>query len=185
MDRYAAPSVVEWHFAGVHNRWTRRALAFAGFGFPSADKPDALGNWCPVYTVASSYAGATLDVKRKIENLDDEAQSRDEERRRHLDVQVIHGEGRRLSREDCRPDIMALQREKNMEPVYGIDRPFFHHDLSDAVDVAVRDAKKRSEKEKTEQAVEEVSYGGAFTESRPGPCAQHRPSEYEPVLVSP
>lgn len=28
------------------------------------------------------------------------------------------------------------------EPVYGVDRPFFHIDLSDAVDTAVRDVRR-------------------------------------------
>jgi hypothetical protein len=30
--------------------------------------------------------------------------------------------------------------------VYGVDRPFFHIDLSDAVDAAVRDARKADER---------------------------------------
>ena len=34
LDHYAAPDVVDWHFACVHNRWTKRALAAAGFGLP-------------------------------------------------------------------------------------------------------------------------------------------------------
>lgn len=31
----AAPIEVQWHFAHVWNRWTKRALAAAGFGYPS------------------------------------------------------------------------------------------------------------------------------------------------------
>lgn len=31
----AAPVEVQWHFAHVWNRWTKRALAAAGFGYPS------------------------------------------------------------------------------------------------------------------------------------------------------
>lgn len=31
----AAPLEVQWHFAHIGNRWTRRALAAAGFGYPS------------------------------------------------------------------------------------------------------------------------------------------------------
>lgn len=84
LDRYAAPAVVEWHFAGVHNSWSRRALSHAGFGFPAGDD---LGNWCPTYTVA-----------------------------------------------------------EESRPIYGVDRPFFHVDLHDAVDLAVRDAKMANER---------------------------------------
>ncbi|KAF8316049.1 sulfate permease, partial [Clavulina sp. PMI_390] len=32
LDRHASPDVVEWHFAGVHRPWVKRALASAGFG---------------------------------------------------------------------------------------------------------------------------------------------------------
>ncbi|KAJ5316359.1 hypothetical protein N7476_006666 [Penicillium atrosanguineum] len=35
----AAPLEVQWHFANVGNRWTRRALAAAGFGYPSTCPP--------------------------------------------------------------------------------------------------------------------------------------------------
>nr|AAA33615.1 sulfate permease II [Neurospora crassa] len=34
-DRYAHPDKVEWHFAGVSNRWTKRALVASGFGVDS------------------------------------------------------------------------------------------------------------------------------------------------------
>lgn len=35
LKRRAAPVEVQWHFAHVGNDWTKRALAAAGFGFPS------------------------------------------------------------------------------------------------------------------------------------------------------
>ncbi|KAJ5215206.1 sulfate transporter [Penicillium cinerascens] len=34
LDRYTAPSTVQWHFANVKSRWTKRALASVGFGYP-------------------------------------------------------------------------------------------------------------------------------------------------------
>ncbi|RDA95007.1 hypothetical protein CP533_2108 [Ophiocordyceps camponoti-saundersi (nom. inval.)] len=37
LDRHAAPDRVSWHLANVHNRWTRRALAAAGFGRPHGE----------------------------------------------------------------------------------------------------------------------------------------------------
>ncbi|KAH7356096.1 sulfate transporter family-domain-containing protein [Pyrenochaeta sp. MPI-SDFR-AT-0127] len=128
LDRYAAPALVEWHFAGVHNRWTRRALAFAGFGFPTVDSVDELGSWCPAYTVTASLAGATEEEQRDLESL--------RSRIRYDEA------GRRLSSKG------TLHREKSrVEPVYGVDRPFFHIDLHDAVDAAVRDAKKQDERD--------------------------------------
>lgn len=48
LEKWARPEVVEFHFAGVRNRWTRRALVNAGFGAPCAAD---LERWSPVYTV--------------------------------------------------------------------------------------------------------------------------------------
>ncbi|KAH7045132.1 sulfate transporter family-domain-containing protein [Macrophomina phaseolina] len=36
-DRHASPGVVEWHFVGVGRRWTKRALAAAGFGYTATN----------------------------------------------------------------------------------------------------------------------------------------------------
>ncbi|KAJ4368459.1 hypothetical protein N0V83_006816 [Neocucurbitaria cava] len=135
LDRYAAPALVEWHFAGVQNRWTRRALMFAGFGFPAADSVDELGHWCPAYTVATSLAGATEDEQRELEVLHMEMRGNDEEgRERGGKVGV-----------QARVRAVALEKE-GFQPIFGVDRPFFHIDLHDAVDAAVRDAKRQDER---------------------------------------
>ncbi|KAH7088757.1 sulfate permease-like protein [Paraphoma chrysanthemicola] len=129
LDRYAAPALVEWHFAGVHNSWTRRALAFAGFGFPARNSLDELGNWCPAYTVATSFAGATEDDQRELEDLRRELQAKDNEKQGQATVTPVVGE----------------TEKAKLIPIYGVDRPFFHIDLHDAVDAAVRDAKRLDE----------------------------------------
>ncbi|KAF2669432.1 sulfate permease [Microthyrium microscopicum] len=49
LDQHAADTI-PWHFAGVYNRWTRRALALAGFGYPTVDEVDS---WEPSYTLAA------------------------------------------------------------------------------------------------------------------------------------
>ncbi|KAL6703510.1 hypothetical protein ACN47E_009608 [Coniothyrium glycines] len=133
LDRYAAPALVEWHFAGVHNQWTRRALSFAGFGSPAADHRNELASWCPAYTVATSLAGATEAELRELEARQAETRSKDEE--------------------SGRDDTMTALEEKaatagqHYQPLYGVDRPFFHLDLHDAVDAAVRDAKCQDERD--------------------------------------
>ncbi|KAF1839318.1 sulfate permease [Decorospora gaudefroyi] len=119
LDRHAAPGVVEWHFAGVHNRWTRKALMIAGFGFPTAD-------WCPAYTVA-----AEEEEPRVVK--DEESGNIIPPTRNEAEGQATEASGR--------------SEKKRWRPLYGIDRPFFHVDLTDAVDVAVRDAKKFEERE--------------------------------------
>jgi len=40
---------------------------------------------------------------------------------------------------------VTMEGKRRTVPIYGVDRPFFHVDLVDAVDAAVRDAKKRDE----------------------------------------
>ena len=63
LDRYAAPDVVEWHFAAIGNRWTKRALSSAGFGFPASGGREG---WKPVFSVAE--VGVTESaVEREIE----------------------------------------------------------------------------------------------------------------------
>jgi sodium-independent sulfate anion transporter 11 len=138
LDRYEAPTPVEWHFAGVHNRWTRRALAFAGFGLPAIENPEGLGSWCPIYTVSTSLAGATLDEQHDMEVMRLEKRAADEEGSRKSIVQ----QGEHISR-------ISLQDNRGLsvlQPVYGVDRPFFHVDLHAAVDCAVTDAKRQDDR---------------------------------------
>ncbi|KAM0333556.1 hypothetical protein ACHAQA_002221 [Verticillium albo-atrum] len=116
LARHAAPAVVEWHLASIRNRWTRRALAVAGFGFPAAaaavEGSTALERWTPTYAVAGSLASAGgMPATR----LGDEEKS---------------GEG---------------SGGRGLQPVIGVDRPFFHVGLAEAVDVAVRNAKAKDQ----------------------------------------
>jgi sodium-independent sulfate anion transporter 11 len=143
LDRYAAPALVEWHFACVHNRWTRRALANAGFGLPAGDSFDELGNWCPAFTVATSLAGATEDEQRDLEFLRREVQMQDAESR----LAATQRKDSKATVEDKHSITSATSGPRSrLTPIYGIDRPLFHIDLHDAVDAAVRDAKRQDSK---------------------------------------
>jgi solute carrier family 26 (sodium-independent sulfate anion transporter), member 11 len=144
LDRRAAASgasPVEWHFGGLANRWARRALAVAGFGFPvmpspvsqgqtqapgqSRDQTGAhypLGGWEPVYTVASSLAGATAEDIRRAKDREGNPRPGEEEGK-------------------------AEGRKEATAALHAVDRPFFHVDLVEAVDAAVRDAKRMDERE--------------------------------------
>ena len=48
LDRHASPDIVEWHFAGIHRPWVKRALASAGFGRIQ----QAPGDVRPMYSIA-------------------------------------------------------------------------------------------------------------------------------------
>ncbi|CAA9961975.1 Sulfate permease protein [Pyrenophora teres f. maculata] len=130
LDRHAAPGVVEWHFAGVHNRWTRKALAFAGFGFPALSDANETGTWCPAYTVTTSLAGATEDERKDKDAAQLQLRNQDlESGKPQTEVNI------------SRFQSPQSNEKRRFNPVFGIDRPFFHLDLHDAVDMAVRDAK--------------------------------------------
>lgn len=121
--RYAAPDIVEWHFAGVTNRWTKRALVASGFGYDlgaSADDVDEKGASGPLVAVADLESGSSSSS-----------------------VDVKGGE-ERVAGEEIEP--VAAQRtnaqthEGKLVPVYGVNRPYFHVDLATAVEAAVRSA---------------------------------------------
>jgi sodium-independent sulfate anion transporter 11 len=52
LDRYAAPENVEWHFASINSRWTKRALTTAGFGYVDRERFASRQHWNPVYSFA-------------------------------------------------------------------------------------------------------------------------------------
>src|SRR2546423_1037372 len=66
LDRYAAPESVQWHFACINNRWTKRALASAGFGYPTGPSSE-FHRWKPIFSVAelggSSSAAAAAEME--------------------------------------------------------------------------------------------------------------------------
>lgn len=53
LQRWAKPDIVEWHFANVENRWVRRALVMAGFGYPTkVEGLEEPRSWNPIFTLA-------------------------------------------------------------------------------------------------------------------------------------
>lgn len=127
LDRYAAPDTVEWHFANVHNRWTRRALATAGFGYPTSRSPEAIAKWKPIYSIAPVQ---NISVpKQDSTRYGTCASSNDEESQTPT-----------LSR-----SATTFSRVGESASISAVDRPFFHLDLQDAVDSAVRDARHKDD----------------------------------------
>jgi sodium-independent sulfate anion transporter 11 len=115
--RYAAPDIVEWHFAGVSNRWTKRALVASGFGYELGEAGEKSGG--PLVAVADieTSSFSSVDVKR----------------------------GETVTGEEIEPVLSpertaAQTHEGKLVPVYGVNRPYFHVDLATAVEAAVRSA---------------------------------------------
>lgn len=144
LERHARPSMVEWHFATLTNRWARRALVAAGFGLSAKSSHGSAGKVVPVYCVASSLAGASSEDafaeetrRRRILNLDDE--SRVEEKSES--IRQSRNSGRNSQGFEAHRDASSDQN-LSFQPVYGINRPFFHIDLTQAVFAAVQVAKE-------------------------------------------
>jgi sodium-independent sulfate anion transporter 11 len=111
-DRYADPDRVEWHFTGITNRWTKRALVASGFGADrrghASDEKSAYG---PLIAVAeangTAIEGKAAVVRTKAKEVDVEAGG------------------------EVTP--VATSGGTRLVPLYGVNRPYFHVDVETAV----------------------------------------------------
>jgi sodium-independent sulfate anion transporter 11 len=148
LDRYAAPDSVQWHLACINNRWTKRALASAGFGYPIKASGE-FHRWKPIFSVAeiggSSSAAAVAEG--------------DENRRRSLLNQDLEKDGPggkvtvQIGAESPRSDndlqgtlsaSKAYSRggKAKIAVVHGLNRPLFHSDLTSALQGAIAYAER-------------------------------------------
>ncbi|KAF4635044.1 hypothetical protein G7Y89_g3057 [Cudoniella acicularis] len=138
LDRHAAPNAVQWHFACINNRWSKRALAAAGFGFPSfeADNGEPR-HFKAIYSLAEMQDAGDLTAF-----IDPASNAK---RRKS----IVHTTG------DVEPGDFVSREEKAIEShiedagassgpptsasavrmatLHGINRPFFHPDLQSAL----------------------------------------------------
>lgn len=151
LDLYSAPDAVEWHFACINNRWTKRALAAAGFGYPTPPMNEETGfqRWKPVFSVAEiggadSAATAAQDrEQRRARKLARTASSSG-----HDDIEAHE----RATEDSSSDDRVAFEKEVSHSKAYasngvgvngkiavvaGINRPLFHIDLTSALQSAV------------------------------------------------
>lgn len=164
LDKYAAPESVQWHFAHINNRWTKRALAAAGFGFPTPASDNGFHRWKPIFSVAeiegSSSAAAhaeivnnqqvhrSKDAPHDIEGgLKGESQMTQQEAASH-GIEVS-SDGSSSTRDDkLQSDLKSSQAYRNRRKVavvQGINRPFFHIDLTSAIQSAVANTPPQAE----------------------------------------
>lgn len=148
LDRYTSPETVQWHFACITNRWTKRALAAAGFGYPTPEADGVISRWKPIFSVAElggdSSAAAAAEWKLNKDEL---------KRQRTHDLERAHSEGAREVEGINTPDSdssrnsveKAIRSSKAYKPdanvrvavVQGLNRPFFHIDLTSALQSAI------------------------------------------------
>ncbi|KAF9881524.1 sulfate permease [Colletotrichum karsti] len=128
LDRWAAPEPVEWHFAGLQSRWTRRALSVSGFGCPTTGHLD---RWEPVFTLAELAGKPPLlcedpsagESSKAVYVMSDSEQSSS----CGLEEGVLHVANKENG-------------TRHLGAVTGINRPFFHLDIASAVENAVKSA---------------------------------------------
>ena len=124
LDRYTQPDTVEWHFANLRNPWTRRALAAAGFGFlPPKGDAESGYRWKSIFSVADlADAASPLSSEKALG-------------------------GKRASNDE---EIGTKQTSTNgsdhtiqQVPLYGLNRPFFHADVQEALDAVLENVEHR------------------------------------------
>ncbi|KAL5612276.1 hypothetical protein BROUX41_000184 [Berkeleyomyces rouxiae] len=136
LDRYAAPEPVDWHIACINNRWTKRALASAGFGYPleqtsAAQTPQT--RWKSIFSVAE-LAG------------DDSAASVvEKEAHGQIAVSRLPDVEESISPVKLPGDHTRLRHRRRGVVVHGLNRPLFHIDLTNALQSAIANVEARSE----------------------------------------
>ncbi|KAL9110232.1 MAG: hypothetical protein Q9227_005139 [Pyrenula ochraceoflavens] len=154
LDRWASPEPVQWHLACINNRWTKRALASAGFGYPTAaPSPDgAVQRWKPLFSVAemggSSSAAAAAEAEqnrrqRKQSRRDVETAASKTESIEHDSSSEASDLQRQLSISKAYGGQGAIETTRRVAVVHGLNRPFFHLDLTSALQSAIANIESR------------------------------------------
>jgi solute carrier family 26 (sodium-independent sulfate anion transporter), member 11 len=139
LDRYVAPDTVNWHFACVNNRWTKRSLVAAGFGYATPPINPEVGAvpWKPIFSVADIGGSDSAATAAQLE-----------ERQRHASVSRpgnhdIEARGSSPSSEERNSleknihESKAYDAGRKLAVVHGLNRPLFHIDLTSALQAAI------------------------------------------------
>lgn len=145
LDRWASPEKVQWHFAYINNRWTKRALVSAGFGYPTEQEEDgSFHHWKPIFSVAGlggSHSAAT-DADYEL-NRHETKRHRDIEDARSTSHQAheidgINSESSSSGRNSFEKNVTRTKSYGGKKVVvHGLNRPFFHIDLTSALQSAI------------------------------------------------
>jgi sodium-independent sulfate anion transporter 11 len=130
-DRYAAPDRVEWYFAGVSNRWTKRALVASGFGVDRNPNENGGVPDEPLIALAEADGGGSRDPKAEV-------RSRSKTKEKEGDVEAAAAGG-----EVTPVPSVSVGGAGRLVPLYGVNRPFFHVDVGTALASAIRSLEGR------------------------------------------
>lgn len=143
LDKYTAPETVDWHLACINNRWTKRALVSAGFGYPSEHDGHQNRRWKPIFSVAEiggDDSAAELADTIEKDQLDRQrtAELESSRSRDAKDDAIHHTSGNSSS-----SDIHKSGFTSRVAAVHGLNRPFFHIDLVGALHSAIANIETR------------------------------------------
>ncbi|KEF62797.1 SulP family sulfate permease [Exophiala aquamarina CBS 119918] len=138
LDRHAASELVEWHIANINSRWTKRALAAAGFRYPTEDFINQAGQWKPAYGVAETF-GYRVGESSSSDLSETQVEAR---KTRSRDIEQAP-EADHPNREIHDRVDEHFQSKGKLSSVHGVNRPFFHVDLSVAVHAAINNAERK------------------------------------------
>ncbi|RFU81692.1 sulfate permease 2 [Trichoderma arundinaceum] len=135
LDRYAAPQTVDWHFAHIENRWTKRALAAAGFGYRTphhnADGGEGAGHWKTIFSIADLGGSDSAAAAAAAEEKAGRAVQYDVERTNSDDISKASDK-----------DVPSHPSSRRLVAIRGLNRPYFHFDLQEAVESAIANAER-------------------------------------------
>ncbi|KAK0515648.1 hypothetical protein JMJ35_001682 [Cladonia borealis] len=157
LDRYASPDKVDWHLACINNRWTKRALASAGFGYPTPQGESGFERWKPVFSVAeigghdsaanaAEYRENERELKRqRTKDLENASTDKNDAIARHDAASASSGSDyKELDRKLSTSKAYASGNNR-VAVVHGLSRPLFHIDLTSALQSAVANVERRGE----------------------------------------
>jgi solute carrier family 26 (sodium-independent sulfate anion transporter), member 11 len=143
LDRYATPDVVQWHIACLKNRWSKRALAAAGFGYPTLPTTE-YHRWKPLFSVAEIDSAA--EAAEMAQNRAVSRGGRDEESAPKLETEIksesaSSSDDIDLSKQLTQSKAYVQSNVRRVAVVHGLNRPLFHIDLTSALQSAVANVK--------------------------------------------
>lgn len=155
LDNYSSPDKVDWHFACINNRWTKRALAVGGFGYPTPTGGQPAGRWKPIFSVAEM--GGSTSAAAVAQHRDQEEQLRQQRTRDAEQGRYLGGEGDQIGHEADSSSHSGSDLAKELSTskaygkhggskvalVHGLNLPLFHIDLTSALQSAIANVESR------------------------------------------
>ncbi|KIH86674.1 solute carrier family 26 (sodium-independent sulfate anion transporter), member 11 [Sporothrix brasiliensis 5110] len=141
LDRYASPNVVDWHIASISNRWAKRALVSAGFGYPTDVQDAPNKRWKAIFSVAeiggrdSAAAQAEREAAGTILGT---APGSSGKSGPALDIEEANNS------DSVDDDPKTKSPKFKGVTVHGLNRPLFHVDLTSALQSAIANIEART-----------------------------------------